>query len=133
VKVPISLNVGELAQRITVEGSVSVAAETAPSENTLEARSAKSEISPEYIRNFASPIADYTELLSNAPGTFSVNPNGIGLGDSKTKFIRLDDSRLRAKVVEERSGWNYTSRFRKRSIRRSQARTVIAIIVSVGF
>lgn len=89
--VKIILNVGELAQSITVEGSVSVAAELAPSQSTLEARSAKSEISPEYIQNFASPVADYTELLNNAPGTFSVNPNGVGLGDSKTYFRGFKD------------------------------------------
>ena len=87
----LSLNVSELSQSITVEGSVSVAAETAPSQNTLDARSARSEISPEYIQNFASPIADYTELLNNAPGTFSVNPNGVGLGDSKTFFRGFKD------------------------------------------
>lgn len=89
--ISISLNVGELAQSITVEGTVSVAAEMAPSQNTLEARSARSEISPEYIQNFASPVADYTELLNNAPGTFSVNPNGVGLGDSKTYFRGFKD------------------------------------------
>ena len=89
--VSLSLNVAELAQSITVEGTVALAAELAPSQNTLEARSAKSEISPEYIQNFASPIADYTELLNNAPGTFSVNPNGVGLGDSKTFFRGFKD------------------------------------------
>ncbi len=90
-EVPLSLNISQFAQSITVEGSVSAAAETAPSQNTLEARSARSEISPEYIQNFASPIADYTELLNNAPGTFSVNPNGVGLGDSKTYFRGFKD------------------------------------------
>jgi len=89
--VNLALNISELAQSITVEGSVSVAAEAAPSQNTLEARSARSEISPEYIQNFASPVADYTELLNNAPGTFSVNPNGVGLGDSKTYFRGFKD------------------------------------------
>src|SRR5438046_1854919 len=34
----ITLNVGELSQSITVEGTVSVAAEMAPSQSTLEAR-----------------------------------------------------------------------------------------------
>src|SRR5262249_36588711 len=91
MNVSLYLNVGELAQSITVEGTVSVAAETAPSQSTLEARSAKSEISPEYIQNFASPIADFSELLNNAPGTFSVNPNGVGLGDSKTFFRGFKD------------------------------------------
>ncbi|MBV9505825.1 MAG: TonB-dependent receptor [Acidobacteriia bacterium] len=89
--VSISLDIGEIAQSITVEGAVSVAAETAPSQNTLDARSARSEISPEYIQNFESPIADYTELLNNAPGTWSVNPNGVGLGDSKTYFRGFKD------------------------------------------
>jgi iron complex outermembrane receptor protein len=89
--VSISLNVGELSQTVTVEGTVSVAAELAPSQSTLEARSAKSEISPEFVQNFASPVADYTELLNMAPGTFSVNPNGVGLGDSKTYFRGFAD------------------------------------------
>jgi len=89
--ISISLNVGELSQSITVEGAVSVAAELAPSQSTLEARSAKSEISPEFVQNFASPVADYTELLNMAPGTFSVNPNGVGLGDSKTYFRGFAD------------------------------------------
>jgi iron complex outermembrane receptor protein len=89
--VNISLNVGELAQSITVEGSVSVAAETSPSQNTLDAMSARSEVSPDFIQNFASPVADYTELLNYTPGTFSVNPNGIGLGDSKTFFRGFQD------------------------------------------
>jgi iron complex outermembrane receptor protein len=89
--ITLSLNVSELAQSITVEGTVSLAAETSPSQNTLDARSAKSEISPDYIQNFASPVADYTELLNNAPGTFSVNPNGVGLGDSKTYFRGFKD------------------------------------------
>ena len=89
--VSMSLNVSELVQSITVEGAVSMAAEKAPIQSTLDARSAKSEISPEYIQNFASPVADYTELLNNAPGTFSVNPNGVGLGDSKTFFRGFKD------------------------------------------
>ena len=89
--VSIALNVGELSQTVTVEGTVSAAAEMAPSQSTLDARSAKSEISPEFVQNFASPVADYTELLNMAPGTFSVNPNGVGLGDSKTYFRGFKD------------------------------------------
>jgi iron complex outermembrane receptor protein len=90
--VDISLNVSELAQSVTVEGSVSVAAEMALSQNTLEATSPKSEISPDFIQNFASPIADYTELMNYTPGTWSVNPNGVGLGDSKTYFRGFQDT-----------------------------------------
>src|ERR1019366_1593573 len=36
-------------------------------------------------------VADYTELLNMAPGTFSVNPNGVGLGDGKTYFRGFKD------------------------------------------
>ena len=90
-EVAMSLNVNELSQSITVEGSIALAAETAPFQNTLDAHSAHSEISPAYIQNFSSPVADYTELLNNAPGTFSVNPNGVGLGDSKTYFRGFSD------------------------------------------
>src|SRR5579885_889443 len=89
--VNLSLNVSELAQSITVEGSVMVAAETAPSQNTLDTLSARSEVSPDSIQNCASPVADYTELLNYTPGTFSVNPNGVGLGDSKTYFRGFKD------------------------------------------
>jgi iron complex outermembrane receptor protein len=89
--ISMALNVGELSQTVTVEGAISVAAEMAPSQSTLEARSAKSEISPDFVQNFASPVADYTELLNMAPGTFSVNPNGVGLGDSKTYFRGFAD------------------------------------------
>jgi len=89
--VSLSLNISELAQSITVEGAISVSAEMAPIQSTLEARSARSEISPDFIQNFASPVADYTELLNEAPGTFSVNPNGVGLGDSKTFFRGFKD------------------------------------------
>jgi iron complex outermembrane receptor protein len=96
--VNMALNVGELSQTVTVEGTVSVAAEMAPSQSTLEARSAKSEISPEFIQNFASPVADYTELLNMAPGTFSVNPNGVGLGDSKTYFRGFADGQYTMSV-----------------------------------
>lgn len=89
--VNMSLNVGELAQTITVEGAVMQAAETAPSQNSLDTLSARSEVSPDFVQNFASPVADYTELLNYTPGTFSVNPNGIGLGDSKTYFRGFKD------------------------------------------
>lgn len=98
VYVNIALNVGEIAQSITVEGTVSVAAESAPSQNSLDALSARSEVSPNFIQNFASPIADYTELLNYTPGTWSVNPNGVGLGDSKTYFRGFKDGQYTMQV-----------------------------------
>lgn len=68
------------------------AATTAPSQNTLEARSAQSAVSDAYIRNFTSPIADYTQVIASTPGTFSYSPNGVGLGDTKITLRGLSDS-----------------------------------------
>ena len=38
-----------------------------------------------------SPIADYSEFVNYAPGTFSLNPNGIGLGQGSTFFRGFQD------------------------------------------
>ncbi len=89
--ISISLSVASVSQTVTVEAAVSMAAQLAPSGNTLEARTAKTEISPVFIQNFTSPVSDYSEVLQMAPGTFSVNPNGVGLGDSKTYFRGFSD------------------------------------------
>ncbi len=86
-----ALGLAALPQTITVEGSVSEAAEMAPSQSSLEARSAQSRISGDFVQNFTSPVADYTEVLNMAPGTFGINPNGVGLGDSKTYFRGFAD------------------------------------------
>src|ERR1051326_1512349 len=86
-----ALALAALPQTITVEGAISVAAEAAPSQSSLEARSAQSRISGDFVENFTSPVADYTEMLNMAPGTFGINPNGVGLGDSKTFFRGFSD------------------------------------------
>ena len=62
-----------------------------PSQSSLTARSAQSLISPEYIRNYTSPVSDYSQVLQMAPGTFSTSTNGPGLGDTKTFFRGFKD------------------------------------------
>ena len=89
--IPITLSVQTAATEITVSDSVSLAEATAPSGNTLEAVSARTEISQDFIKNFMSPTADYAEVVNLAPGTFSLNPNGIGLGQGKTFFRGFSD------------------------------------------
>ena len=89
--VPITLSVETVASSVTVTESISTAAATAPLGNTLDTVSAKTEISSDFIRNFMSPIADYAEYVNLAPGTFSLNPNGIGLGQGKTFFRGFAD------------------------------------------
>jgi len=89
--IPITMSVESLATTVTVSESVSLAAVTSPSGNTLDAVSARTEVSSDFIRNFMSPLADYAEYVNYAPGTFSTNPNGIGLGQGKTFFRGFQD------------------------------------------
>jgi iron complex outermembrane receptor protein len=91
VDVPVTLIVASMAQTITVEGFVPLSVQTAPEGNTLEATSAKTEISGNFIKNFETPIADYGEVVNYAPGTFTLSPNGAGLGQGKTFFRGLAD------------------------------------------
>jgi len=72
--------------------AVPAAAQVAPSQNSLSARSAQSQVSDEFIRNFTSPVSDYTQVLGLAPGMYSYTPNGIGLGDTKITMRGLADS-----------------------------------------
>jgi hypothetical protein len=89
--VSIVLNVGSVAQSISVEGQISIAAQLAPSGNTLDAVSAKTEISPTFVQNFIPPTSDFAEVVNYAPGTFAVNTNGVGLGQGKTFFRGFKD------------------------------------------
>ena len=89
--ISVMLAVQSVSTEITVSETISLAASTAPAGNTLEATSARTEISPDFIKNFMSPIADFAEVVNYAPGTFSLNPNGIGLGQGKTFFRGFAD------------------------------------------
>ncbi len=91
--VAITLSIGTVSEAVTVEAFAtdSVAAQLAPMDGLLEARSARTEVTPGFIQNYTSPVADYSELVQMAPGTFSVNSNGVGLGDSKTYFRGFKD------------------------------------------
>jgi iron complex outermembrane receptor protein len=89
----IPLQLGDLNEQVVVdaEGSTSLAAQSAPIDARLDESSARTEISQHYIQNYLSPVADFSEIIQNAPGTFSVNSNGVGLGDSKTYFRGFAD------------------------------------------
>ena len=91
--VSLALRLASINEQIIVEAdaSNSVAAQLAPLDSRLDERSARTEIGDHYVRNFTSPVADYSEIVQNAPGTFSINSNGVGLGDSKTYFRGFSD------------------------------------------
>ncbi len=87
----ITLNVDAISQSVTVQETYLAAVETSPMGNTLDATSAHTEISHAVITNFMAPVADFAEVMEQAPGAFSLNPNGIGLGQGKTYFRGFSD------------------------------------------
>ena len=76
---------------VDADATGSIAARLAPMDGLLDARSARTEITAAFVDNFTAPTADYSEIIQMAPGTFSVNANGVGLGDSKTYFRGFSD------------------------------------------
>jgi iron complex outermembrane recepter protein len=68
-----------------------IATRTAPSQGSLTARSAQSDVRDEFVRQFTAPVVDYTQVVQMAPGMFSYSPNGPGLGDTKTFFRGFAD------------------------------------------
>jgi iron complex outermembrane recepter protein len=87
----IQLSIANISESVTVSVALPAAAVAAPSQGSLTARSAQSLISNEYIRNYTSPVSDYSQVLQMAPGTFSVSANGPGLSDTKTFFRGFKD------------------------------------------
>jgi iron complex outermembrane receptor protein len=90
-EVSITLNVDSISQSVTVQEQILLAVETAPEGNTLDATAAKTVISTAVIQNFMAPVADFAEVIQQAPGAFSLNPNGIGLGQGKSFFRGFPD------------------------------------------
>jgi iron complex outermembrane recepter protein len=91
--VPITLDLGNVSEQVTIEANDagSIASALAPMDALLDARSARTEITQAFIQNFTSPMADFGEAVEMAPGTFTTNGNGIGLGQSKTIFRGFPD------------------------------------------
>jgi iron complex outermembrane receptor protein len=88
-----TLAVGSASADVTVEADStgSVAAALAPMDALLTETSSRTEITGAMIQNFMSPVADYGEAVEMAPGTFTTNSNGVGLGQSKTFFRGFPD------------------------------------------
>lgn len=88
-----TLILGSVNDAITVEANSfgSLAAQNAPMDSVLEATSARTEVTPIFVQNFTTPLADFGELVAMAPGTFSVSTDGVGLGQDKTYFRGFAD------------------------------------------
>jgi iron complex outermembrane receptor protein len=80
---------------ITASAPVTLdATETAPSQGSLDARSAVSIVSDKAVRDYMTPLGDYTQAISMTPGAFSYTANGVGLGDAKVTVRGLSDSNM---------------------------------------
>lgn len=76
---------------VDVNETHSLAAALAPMDALLDETSARTEITQGFIANYTSPLADYGEAVAMAPGTFTLNGNGVGLGQSKVYFRGFSD------------------------------------------
>jgi len=68
------------------------AAKVAVSQGSLDARSAQSIVSDDYVRNFTTPVSDFSQVFLITPGAFSFSPNGVGMGNAATTVRGLSDS-----------------------------------------
>lgn len=91
--VPLTLAVASVAEEVTVEaeGDPSLAAQNAPVKALLDEASARTEISSMYIRQFTSPVTDFSDITQAAPGTVSWSANGVGDGQAKTWYRGFAD------------------------------------------
>lgn len=89
----LTLQIGSATADVTVEADStgSIAAALAPMDALLAETSSRTEITGAMLQNFMSPVADYGEAVEMAPGTFTTNSNGVGLGQSKTYFRGFPD------------------------------------------
>ncbi|MBV8667456.1 MAG: TonB-dependent receptor plug domain-containing protein [Burkholderiaceae bacterium] len=85
-------SVGATGTMITITGKSSAAENAAPSQGMLDARSAESVVGDQYVRDFESPVADFSQTFLITPGAFSYSPTGVGLGNAGTVMRGLTDS-----------------------------------------
>ena len=80
--------VASVSEEVTVEAddTTSIAAELAPVKSVLDAGSARTEITSNYVSEYTSPVTDFADIIQAAPGTVSYTTNGIGNGQAKIFF-----------------------------------------------
>jgi len=85
---PVTLSIASVSEEVTVEaeGDNSIAAQLAPVRSLLDAGSARTEITSNYVSEYTSPVTDFADIIQAAPGTVSYNTNGIGNGQAKIYF-----------------------------------------------
>ncbi len=89
----VALTVASVSEEVTVEAEAdsSIAVQNAPVKALLDAASARTEITSGYIRDFTSPVTDFSDITQAAPGTVTWSVNGIGNGQAKTYYRGFAD------------------------------------------
>jgi iron complex outermembrane receptor protein len=82
------LELASVSEEVVVESedNSSLAVQSAPVKALLDAGSARTEISSNYIAQYTSPVTDFADIIQAAPGTVSFTTNGIGNGQAKIFF-----------------------------------------------
>jgi iron complex outermembrane recepter protein len=85
---PVTLTIASVSEEVTVEAEAdtSIAAQLAPVKSVLDAGSARTEITSNYVSEYTSPVTDFADIIQAAPGTVSYTTNGIGNGQAKIYF-----------------------------------------------
>jgi iron complex outermembrane receptor protein len=94
LEISITLTVAPFSEEVTVSSTLPDEIRTAPSQGSLSARMPQSVISDTFIRNYTPPQSDYAQVVSLSPGSYTVAPNGPGLGDTKVNFRAFSDKQL---------------------------------------
>jgi iron complex outermembrane recepter protein len=86
--VSIAMTVGSVTEEVMVEAEAdtSLASQYSPVKSVLDAGSARTEITSQYVTEFTSPVTDFSDIIQAAPGTVSWSNNGIGNGQAKIYF-----------------------------------------------
>ncbi len=87
-KIEFKLALASISEEVVVESedNSSLAVQSAPVKSLLDAGSARTEISSNYIAQYTSPVTDFADIIQAAPGTVSYTTNGIGNGQAKIYF-----------------------------------------------
>jgi len=91
--IPESLALASVSEEVTIEATAdpSLASQLSPVKSVLDAGSARTEITSEYVREFTSPVTDFADITQAAPGTVSYSTNGVGMGQAKIYFRGFKD------------------------------------------
>lgn len=87
-EISVHMILASVSEEVTVEAEAdtSIASQLSPVKAVLDAGSARTEITSQYVSEYTSPVTDFSDIIQAAPGTVSWSNNGIGNGQAKIYF-----------------------------------------------